>query len=329
MGFDLYKKIQLRQGTATDWQTHNPTLSLGEPGYATDTKKLKVGDGVTPWNTLPWFNSSGFNVIDNLTSASTTDALSAAQGKVLNDAIAVNKATIADYATKYPPKTIHIGDYNVAAMSPPPEPGTYFRTIKDGVDSIPYMYPNNVTFVLAAGTHLVDSTIVIQNMPSIAFQCTTTNSQGCIIKQNPVAPGSGFTNGLFTLINSLCMFHTLGFNVSTNGVCIKALGGNLSTYLCTFTSTAPKTDTHAMAALSVQNGDVLSYDNAFIDFNTAIYNGLGFAKYSRTFATRCNYVVHNDASIGLNMGTMYYPGLVSTYRLTRGGQAMGVTGSGE
>lgn len=39
---------------ATKWTTENPILQLGEVGYETDTNKLKIGDGITKWNDLPY-----------------------------------------------------------------------------------------------------------------------------------------------------------------------------------------------------------------------------------------------------------------------------------
>lgn len=50
-------RIQFRRGTAAFWDSENPTLHPGEPGYETDTRKTKVGDGKTPWRELPY--SSG------------------------------------------------------------------------------------------------------------------------------------------------------------------------------------------------------------------------------------------------------------------------------
>ncbi|MDI1290666.1 MAG: hypothetical protein PSX37_12045 [bacterium] len=41
-------------GTAAEWTTANPTLSSGEPGYEKDTHKVKIGDGATPWVSLPY-----------------------------------------------------------------------------------------------------------------------------------------------------------------------------------------------------------------------------------------------------------------------------------
>jgi len=44
--------IQLKRDTSIAWEVYNPVLKVGEPGYATDTKVLKIGDGVTAWNDL-------------------------------------------------------------------------------------------------------------------------------------------------------------------------------------------------------------------------------------------------------------------------------------
>lgn len=52
-------KIQLRRDTAANWSTNNPTPSAGEPCFETDTGKLKIGDGVTAYNNLPYQGDSG------------------------------------------------------------------------------------------------------------------------------------------------------------------------------------------------------------------------------------------------------------------------------
>lgn len=46
--------IQLRRGSSAAWKRLNPVLSVGEPGFEKDTNKLKIGDGFTPWNELPY-----------------------------------------------------------------------------------------------------------------------------------------------------------------------------------------------------------------------------------------------------------------------------------
>lgn len=50
-------KIQFRRGTASEWTTANPILSQGEAGYEYDTGRFKVGNGLSPWNSLAY--SSG------------------------------------------------------------------------------------------------------------------------------------------------------------------------------------------------------------------------------------------------------------------------------
>lgn len=49
-------QIQLRRGKAAFWADENPVLHPGEPGFETDTGKLKIGDGKTFWRELPYFS---------------------------------------------------------------------------------------------------------------------------------------------------------------------------------------------------------------------------------------------------------------------------------
>ena len=50
--------LQIKRGTAARWATVNPVLANGEPGFVYDLNKLKIGDGVTPWNSLPYIEGS-------------------------------------------------------------------------------------------------------------------------------------------------------------------------------------------------------------------------------------------------------------------------------
>jgi len=45
-------QIQLRNGTASQWTSANPTLAVGEMGAETDTGRFKIGTGSTAWNSL-------------------------------------------------------------------------------------------------------------------------------------------------------------------------------------------------------------------------------------------------------------------------------------
>ena len=47
-------RIQLRRDTAANWTSSNPVLALGEAGFETDTRLLKIGNGSTAWNSLAY-----------------------------------------------------------------------------------------------------------------------------------------------------------------------------------------------------------------------------------------------------------------------------------
>lgn len=49
-----YSIIQLRRASASVWESENPILNIGEPGYDTTNHALKFGDGVTAWNNLTY-----------------------------------------------------------------------------------------------------------------------------------------------------------------------------------------------------------------------------------------------------------------------------------
>lgn len=46
--------IKQRYDTAADWTSANLVLMSGEVGWESDTRKAKIGDGVTAWNALPY-----------------------------------------------------------------------------------------------------------------------------------------------------------------------------------------------------------------------------------------------------------------------------------
>lgn len=46
--------IKLRRDTTTEWVADNPILAEGETGWEQDTGRVKLGDGVTAWNDLPY-----------------------------------------------------------------------------------------------------------------------------------------------------------------------------------------------------------------------------------------------------------------------------------
>lgn len=53
-------QIQLRADTSANWASANTVLAQGEPGLDTTLKRIKLGDGVTAWNSLGWDGPAPF-----------------------------------------------------------------------------------------------------------------------------------------------------------------------------------------------------------------------------------------------------------------------------
>lgn len=82
-------RFQLRRDSAANWASFNPVLAEGEPGLEKDTRRQKVGDGVTPWNALPY---------SDVTEELVAQTLSAASETASNTALAVTARSAAETA---------------------------------------------------------------------------------------------------------------------------------------------------------------------------------------------------------------------------------------
>ena len=51
----LKTRIFMRRDSFDNWFNNNPILAIGQIGYDATIKKIKIGDGVTRWNNLPYF----------------------------------------------------------------------------------------------------------------------------------------------------------------------------------------------------------------------------------------------------------------------------------
>lgn len=60
--FTLESRIQIRNDIAANWTATNPILLKGELGIENDTRKIKIGDGVTAYNALKYASAHEVNV---------------------------------------------------------------------------------------------------------------------------------------------------------------------------------------------------------------------------------------------------------------------------
>lgn len=54
--------FKLRRGLKEVWEKNNPILAQGEPGFELDTYRLKIGDGISNWNNLPYVANGEISV---------------------------------------------------------------------------------------------------------------------------------------------------------------------------------------------------------------------------------------------------------------------------
>lgn len=52
-------QFQFRRGSNSEWASANTLLANGEMGIENDTRRFKIGDGVTKWNLLPYGGLDG------------------------------------------------------------------------------------------------------------------------------------------------------------------------------------------------------------------------------------------------------------------------------
>lgn len=92
--------IQLRRGTAAQWAAANPVLADGEVGLEKDTTEIKYGDGITPWNSLPYYAAEALahtHTAADISDASTVgrNVLKAADATAARTAIGAGTSSLA------------------------------------------------------------------------------------------------------------------------------------------------------------------------------------------------------------------------------------------
>lgn len=56
-------RIQIRRDTKARWADLNPILAAGEMGFEIDNNRLKIGNGITAWNSLPYVTETDWSTI--------------------------------------------------------------------------------------------------------------------------------------------------------------------------------------------------------------------------------------------------------------------------
>lgn len=193
----------MRRGKAAEWAAKNPILGDGEPGYETDSRKLKVGDGLSYWNNLPYVvggEIDGSLIADgtisesalggNVTSAGLallTDANASAQRSSLGlgTAATSSDAAFQPAATGTPDGTKFLRDDNVwAAVSGGSDPWTNVilgsdetnSTTANTVTSLAFTPAANKTYAVEVNLLLRTATATVGPRPGFSFPTGLTDS---------------------------------------------------------------------------------------------------------------------------------------------------------
>lgn len=96
---ELKVRVKHAYLSANEWVNKNPILQAGELGFESNTRKYKIGDGITKWSNLSYASGSGDIIVDSTLSPTSTNPL---QNKAIYSALGdkLDKTGTADSAKK-------------------------------------------------------------------------------------------------------------------------------------------------------------------------------------------------------------------------------------
>ena len=219
--------IQIRRGTTSEWSSVNPTLSAGEWGYDTTTKRYKLGDGLTSWNSLLY--SSIRPSSDDLIGASGIGiTFAATTGIPVTIAVTgISSSQITNFNSSVsgllPVKSIFAG--NNIFVTPSGDNGFIISTSGGGVD-------NN------AVKDLIGSTIT--GVSGIAFNYDNIGKTATISLSDPTIQSTDvtdFNSAVSGLLGVKSLIQSTGIGISNNsGVQTISVTGIPSSLISDFSS---------------------------------------------------------------------------------------------
>ena len=110
-------RIKLRRDTAANWNTSNPILAQGETGFETNTRAMKLGDGVTRWKDLKYAVTGDLKVTGSDIHGDGSVSISSGTGDQTNWVMTIhtNDGAIDDPSDGYITSVAYDSDGNVFA----------------------------------------------------------------------------------------------------------------------------------------------------------------------------------------------------------------------
>lgn len=212
--------IKLRRDLSNTWQSVNPTLSLGEPGFETDTKRLKIGDGTSTWNDLDYVAGSGGGAAVVSEDIEDTVASLMVSGSGVKISYNDNADTLTVNSIPYSPGTgINISSYTINSTL---VGGTGIQISNNTVQM------TGIPFIAGTNIQIVGNTISSTGTggSSGTFQSTysgtvsgTINNWDPIVSANTVRVSG--SDGIITGLTSTYQTATLFINVGSSSITLK------------------------------------------------------------------------------------------------------------
>jgi hypothetical protein len=213
--------IQIRRGLAATWTSLNPILSAGEMGLETDTKKMKVGDGATVWNSLAY----RIGQVDNINFSGNTISSVDANGDITLDPNGTGDVRIADSADLFVGGDVYADNKKLATLE-------YVDAVKQGLDvkdSVRVATTGNITL---SGAQTIDGVEVVAGDRVLVKAQTAGSDNGIYVvaasawsRANDANVSTEVTAGLFTFVEEGTVNQDSGWVLTTNGAIVLGTTG--------------------------------------------------------------------------------------------------------
>lgn len=297
MATNINAQICVRRDTATNWAGANPILLNGEVGYDTTNNKIKIGNGSSLWNALPYLTDAtgGGGGTDITAYGTTTYWATDFFGSYPNDPGVVNAAQNWSW---YPvASSVYDAYVDYGGVSYPNHPGVITINIYDGsTNSLSVgmtTYYREMTNTRISAMNVETACVLAQVYPEFGNAQLNT---GLIYDSSSISYGGSTHYGYYfrgqPSVNSgkwQCVYRVLNTSTGTPAEYTIDSGVSLPGNVLTTGAWANLKVTYTQGTVGAPEPTVRWYINGTLvatkDMNTlpanrAVYDGGGYASYA-------------------------------------------------
>lgn len=222
-----------RKDLSTKWSSVNPILLDGEMGIEKDTRKFKIGDGVTSWNDLPYANvtydvfNSKFSIGNDENTPGTAPVRDDSNQIHVNttsqsdSTVAVNKGYMEQHVEVEINKISQggkVATLDESGKIPASQLPSYVDDIIEGQFISDY-YPETSPFVTSLSTHVPITTGLINKL-YFNFEKYKDNGKDALEKIFPDSNYGTYNLARFESGYILCLYHIKNYSTKPYGLSI-------------------------------------------------------------------------------------------------------------